>query len=121
MAGTSEHREAFSASLVALQAEIAATEARGAPVPAEAHEMVMRLREVVEALDGLTASIERTPPAGEPQRDNAADRAAERRIDEAAEESFPASDPPSWEPLHPGAPADRPEAPRPAPDGGATP
>ena len=68
MAGPSEHREAFSASLVALQAEIAATESRGAPVPAEAHEMVQRLREVVEALDGLTASIERRPAAGEPPR-----------------------------------------------------
>jgi hypothetical protein len=32
-------------------------------------------------------------------------------VDEAAEESFPASDPPSWAPLHSGSPGKHPDAP----------
>jgi hypothetical protein len=47
-----------------LEAFIAQTEARGEAVPPEAHMMLQRLRELMAALRGLTASLDEraTPP-----------------------------------------------------------
>lgn len=48
-----------------LEAFIADAEARGEPVPAEAHMMLDRLRELMTALQGLTASFEQRSEPGE--------------------------------------------------------
>jgi hypothetical protein len=48
-----------------LEAYIAETEARGEPVPAEARVMLERLRELMAALRGLTASFDERAEPGE--------------------------------------------------------
>ena len=50
-------REGLASQLRELEAFVATTEAAGEPLPPEATEMVERLREIVRALDGLTASL----------------------------------------------------------------
>ena len=47
---------AFADSLGRLEAQIAAADAQGDPIPPEAREMATKLRELVDALNALTAN-----------------------------------------------------------------
>lgn len=50
--------EALKAQLLQLEAFVARANAEGDPIPPTALEMIERLRELVRALDGFTASLE---------------------------------------------------------------
>lgn len=55
--GAAAGREGLATQLRELEAFVASSEAAGEALPPEAVEMVARLREIVRALDGLTASL----------------------------------------------------------------
>ena len=52
---------AFSDSLGRLEAQIAAADAAGDPIPPEAREMATKLRDLVDALNALTANLPSAP------------------------------------------------------------
>jgi hypothetical protein len=54
-------RDGLAAQLRQLEAFVARSEASGGDLPPEAVEMVARLREIVQALDGLTSSMTEPP------------------------------------------------------------
>jgi hypothetical protein len=53
-----EGREGLTTQLRELEAFVAKYDARGEELPPAAREMVERLREIVQALDGLTSSLD---------------------------------------------------------------
>ena len=66
MTGPADDNDPLAGDPVAeLEAYIAETEARGEPVPPEARVMLERLRELMAALRGLTATFEERAEPGE--------------------------------------------------------
>ena len=76
MSSSPDELHAFGDSAQALEAQIAAAEARGDPVPPEAHAMLESLRQLARAIEDLQASLGVEPPpdaAGDaPRNDEAA-------------------------------------------------
>jgi len=66
-------RDGLATQLRALEEFVARSEADGDALPPEAIEMVARLREIVRALDNLTASVATTEQATPPDADPACD------------------------------------------------
>jgi hypothetical protein len=70
MSGAAAGRDGLATQLRALEEFVARSESQGDALPPEATEMIARLREIVQALDGLTASIAAeqgsAPAAAEP-------------------------------------------------------
>ena len=73
MDGAASGRDGLVAQLNALEEFVARSESQGDSLPPEAKEMILKLREIVQALDGLTASIEaeRAANADAAERPNA--------------------------------------------------
>ena len=62
-------REGLTAQLRQLEEFVARTESSGDELPPEAVEMIARLREIVQALDGLTSSMQgESDSSGQPPR-----------------------------------------------------
>ena len=61
--GAAAGRAGLATQLRELEAFAARSESAGDALPAEAIEMIARLREIVQALDGLTASLEPPRPS----------------------------------------------------------
>jgi hypothetical protein len=62
LSGAEAGRAGLTAQLRELEAFVARSDARGDELPPEAIEMIARLREIVQALDGLTSSMAEAPP-----------------------------------------------------------
>ncbi|GLC26228.1 hypothetical protein [Roseisolibacter agri] len=63
MSSSPDDLHTFGDSAQALEAQIAEAEARGAPVPPEAHAMLESLRQLARAIEDLQASLGVEPPA----------------------------------------------------------